>query len=232
MRCLILICAGLLAAATASAELEPFAATYGVRIVVVRGESSVALHRAADGTYTYETITEPRGFLGAFVRGEIREASRFRIGDAGLVPLAYERVDTISEDERDLVIEFDHERAVAIRRYDETRDEVALDTPNMIDPGSLAIAVMLDLRAGREPGTYTLVERDELERVDVRYEGDEKLQTRAGEFHTRRFAHEAVDAGRITRLWAARELDWMMVQMAQFRGEKTRARLKLESYRR
>lgn len=222
-----LVVASLCGAAPSAVALTPFEAVYGIRILIVRGESVVSLRTDGAGNYVYDAHTRPKGFLGAFVRGEIRETSRFRLEGSRVVPLHYERVDTISADARDMELEFDWERGVVTRRHDDTEEQLEL-TPQMIDPGLLAIAVMHDLGAGNPPGPYTLVEREALEPVAPVLEGEEKLATRAGDFSTLRFAHHAPEKGRTTRLWAAAELGFLMVQMSQFSGEKTRATLTLK----
>ncbi len=104
-------------------------------------------------------------------------------------------------------------------------------TKSCIDPGLLPIAVMHDLTNGTRAGPYTLVERGRLEQVDVETEGEEQLATRAGQYAATRLVHKAPDSNRITRLWAAPALGQLMVQMAQYKGDKERARLTLKSVR-
>lgn len=219
----------ILQAAPAAAEsiLRPFEAVYTIRISVVRGESRVSLRQESDGTYVYQSHTEPKGLIGMFVRGDIREESRFRVDGDRIVPLHYERTDTISEDRRDLVIEFDWNSGTATRRFDDNVQQIELDD-SAIDPGLLPIVVLHDLARGVAPGPYTLVERDQADQIDVRAEGDELVDTRAGDFNAVRFSHTASEHGRTTRIWAAPELGHMMVQMAQYSGDRERAKLTLK----
>ncbi|MEL7448639.1 MAG: DUF3108 domain-containing protein [Pseudomonadota bacterium] len=218
------------ASVSASAQTQPrqYEAVYTLRFSVARGEAEVSLRQQEDGTYVYNAVTEPTGLLGVFVRGSIRETSTFTVADGRLVPLRYERVDSISSDERDMEITFDWENGVAVTRFDETTENVSL-SPSHIDPGLVPVAVMFDLSQGREPGPYTLIERGRLEPVDVGADGDEKLKTGAGTYPSARFSHGAPELGRITRLWAAPDLGHLMVQMAQYKGDKERAKLTLKS---
>ncbi len=226
---LLAVSAGL-SALPALAQTAPrlYDAVYTLRFSVARGEADVSLRRQTDGTYIYNAVTEPTGLLGMFVRGSIRETSYFTVADGRLVPLRYERADSISTDERDMAITFDWDNGVAITRFDETTEDVPL-SPSHIDPGLVPVAVMFDLSQGRSPGPYTLIERGRLEPVNVRADGDEQLKTGAGTYPSARFSHGAPDLGRITRLWAAPDLGHLMVQMAQYKGDKERAKLTLKS---
>ena len=229
IRMLLAILASALALpAHAQPALSLFEAVYTISFSIAKGEATVSLRTTGDGEYIYDSVTEPKGFLGVFVRGYIRETSRFTVQDGRLMPLHYERVDTISSDERDLQISFNWREKVAVTTFGETREEVPL-TKACIDPGLLPIVVMHDLSNGTRAGPYTLVERGRLEQVDVETEGEEQLATKAGRYATTRLVHKAPDSNRITRLWAAPALGQLMVQMAQYKGDKERAKLTLKS---
>lgn len=211
-----------------SSELASFETVYTVRISFVRGESRISLRKDSDGTYIYDAHTRPTGLIGFFVRKDIRETSRFRIDGDRLVPLHYERTDTISDEQRDMVLDFDWDSGVATIRYDDTEEQIEL-TPDAIDPGLLAIAVKFDLANSRPPGPYAMIERGKVESISVQPEGEESLDTRAGSFNTERFSHESPDQNRTTKIWSAESLGYLMVQMAQYKGDRERAKLTLES---
>lgn len=218
----------LLQPATAQPDPGPFEATYSIRFSIAKGEAQVSLRRSDNGEFIYDSLTEPKGFIGIFVKGHIRETSRFTMRDGTLTPLHYKRVDSISSDERDLEIHFDWNQGVAVTQFGGNSEEVQL-TPASIDPGLLPIAVMHDLSVGDKPGPYTLVERGRLEQIDVGAEGEETLSTKAGRYNALVYAHAAPDENRLTRLWAAPALGNLMLQMAQYKGDKERAKLTLKS---
>jgi hypothetical protein len=226
---LLALIAILVNASVASADsptLLPFSAEYKIRFSIVRGKSTMVLRREANGDYIFETRARVAGLIGLFVRRGIEETSRFAVRDGRVQPLSFKRVDTISDDERDMELEFDWTNGKLLRRYDDMTEELEIPD-NALDPSLLSIAIMVDRMHGRAPGPYTLIERDHTELLEISDDGPETTKTRAGKFSTVRYSHYAEALDRTTRLWASPEINYITVKMAQYDGDKKRATLEM-----
>ena len=206
--------------------LQPFSAEYHIRISIVSGSSTMSLRREANEEYVFETRARAAGLIGLVVRGGIDETSRFVVQDGRIRPLYFKRVDTISKDKRDVELEFDWTNGKLLRRYDDVTEE--LDIPaNAVDPSLLFVVVMVDRSHGREPQTYTLVERSHTELINIVEEGTEMVETRTGKFPAIRYSHFSEAVGRTTRLWASPDIGHITVKMEQHDRKKKRASLEL-----
>ena len=206
--------------------LQSFSAEYRVRISIVSGSSTMNLRRGANGEYVFETRARAAGLVGLFVRGGIDETSRFVVRDGRIRPLYFKRVDTISKDERDVELEFDWTSGKLLRRYDDVVEELEIPA-NAVDPSLLFVVVMVDRSHGRAPQTYTLVERNHTELINIVEEGTETLETRAGKFPAIRYSHYSEAVGRTTRLWASPDIGHITVRMEQHDRKKKRASLEI-----
>lgn len=216
-------------ASVASADsptLRPFSAEYRIRVSFVSGKSIMTLRREASGDYIFETHARAAGLIGLFVRGGVEEISRFAIRDGHLQPLSFKRVDTISDDERDMELEFDWTNGTLLRRYDDVTEELEIPD-NAMDPSLLLIAIMVDLMHERTPESYTLIERDRTELLEIFGGGPETTKVRAGEFSTVSYSHYTEALDRTTRLWASPDINYITVKMAQYDGGKKRANLEM-----
>jgi hypothetical protein len=206
--------------------LLPFSAEYKIRVSFVRGKWTTILRRNASGDYVLETRARVAGLIGLFVRKGIEETSRFAVREGRVQPLSFKRVDTISDDERDMELEFDWTNGKVLRRYDDISEELEIPG-NALDPSLLSIAIMVDRMHGQAPGPYTLIERDRTELIEIIEEGPETTKTRAGQFSTLRYSHYAEALDRTTRLWASPETRYITVRMEQYDSGKKRATLEL-----
>ena len=206
--------------------LQPFDAEYRIRVSFVSGKSTMSLRRVADEEYVFETRARAAGLVGLFVRSGIEETSRFVVRDGQIRPLYFKRVDTISQDERDVELEFDWANGKLLRSYDGVTEELEIPA-NAVDPSLLFIVVMVDRANGRAPQSYTLVERNHTELINITEEGMETIKTRAGEFSALRYSHYSEAVGRTTRLWASPDIKYITIRMEQHDDRKKRASLEI-----
>jgi hypothetical protein len=222
----IAIVAGAPVAFTEEPVLQTFSAEYRVRVSIVKGKSTMSLRQDANEEYVFETRARAAGLLGLFIRGGIEETSRFALRDGRIRPLYFKRIDTISQDARDVELEFDWTEGKLVRRYEDEIEELEIPA-NAVDPSLLFIVVMVDRSHGRAPQSYTLVERNHTESINIIEEGTETIKTRAGKFPTVRYSHYSEAVGRTTRLWASPDIDHITVRMEQHDGNKKHASLEI-----
>ncbi len=209
-----------------SLVLRPFSAEYKIRVSILSGKSTMTLGREENGDYIFKSRARAAGLLRLFVRGVIEETSRFAVRDGRVQPLWFKRVDTVSDDDRDMELEFDWTNGILLRSYDDRTEKLEIPE-NAMDPSLVLIAVMVDRMHGRAPGPYALIDHDRTELLTIIDEGPEITKTRAGKFSTTRYSHYMEELDRTTRLWVSQEIDYITVRMAQYDSGKKRASLKL-----
>ena len=96
----------------AESTLTPHAATYKVKISVLGGQLNTELRATPNGYAAVHEI-KPTGISRMFLRGTIRETSRFDTTADGVRPREYESVDQLSRQKTNASISFDWESGEA-----------------------------------------------------------------------------------------------------------------------
>jgi len=77
-----------------------------------------------------------------------------------------------------------------------------------------------DLKAGKTQLSYTVVEANKLNHWNFHIVGHETLQTPVGQLETIKIEHLTENKDRRTQFWLARDLDYVMVKLVQYKNEK------------
>ena len=221
MKAMALAALAWLAAAPAAADgaLAPFVAEYDVRYGrMAVGTSRTELVRA-DGHWVMETTSTASGFARVIASGTLRQRSEFDVTPDGLRPRSYSFDDGTSRTGRDISLAFDW----GAGRVHGTAEDAAVDLPTvegLQDAASMQALVIARLRAGREPGTVAMIEKDKVKYYRYVFVRREMLATAIGDVETVVYKSSRDGSDRETLTWHAPKLGFAAVQAEQRVGGK------------
>ena len=177
----------ILAAAPAAADgaLAPFVAEYDVRYGRMAVGTSRTELAVANGHWTLETTSTASGFARVIASGTLRQRSEFDLHGDGPRPRRYSFDDGTDRTGRDVALEFDW-RAGRVRGTAEDAPVDLATVPGLQDAASMQALVLARLRAGREPGTIAMIEKDKVKYYRYTLLRRETLKTAIGEARDRR----------------------------------------------
>jgi hypothetical protein len=200
--------------AGAEALVAPFTAEYDVRYGRIPGGSSrTELVRAGNG-WTLETAVTATGLARMVAPGTIRQRSEFKFEGDLPRPASYLLDDGTKRTDRDVRLEFDWPADRVRGVVEDAPVDVAM-VPGLQDPASMQVLVTARLRAGLEPGTIAMIEKDEVKYYRYTLLRREKLATALGEFDTLVYRSSRDGSSRETISWHAPALDFATVQAEQ-----------------
>jgi hypothetical protein len=170
--------------------------------------------------YLYRSVTEARGLLKLIAPDPATEQGRMRFDGNALQSLQFDYVDGSRKGEDNFSIAFDG----AVGEIRITRADGVETLPferDLLDRGSLQVAVMRDLAGCRLPGTYRWVNDDGV--TLYRYERleDREAETGAGTFPTMRFRQQREGSSRHSILWLAPSQSFVPVIVEQIDDGET-----------
>lgn len=235
MRVLILsvaVLAGLTCGSAQSAEpgeVVSYRAEYEVRYKgrrVARAEFSVAAE--ADGQFVFNSSTKARGIWRLASPNPAIEWSRFRTDAGRIVPTSFRYEDGSRQGEDNYSVEFD-ESSGEIRINGPSGQSTLPYDSDLLDRGSLQVALMLDLAACELPGPFRYVDEDGVR--EYRYERLEDLatETEIGMLDTIRFSQQREGSSRNTIIWTAPSLAYLPVRIEQIRDGEVETVFSIES---
>jgi hypothetical protein len=214
-----------MAASAAEPALAPFVAEYDVRYGrMAVGTSRIELAQAGPH-WTFETTSVASGLARVIATGTLRQHSVFELLADGPRPKSYRFDDGTKRADRDVQLEFDW----AAGRVRGTVEEMPVDlalVPGLQDAASMQALVLVRLRAGREPGTIAMIEKDKVKYYHHTLLRRERLATALGELETVVYRSARDGSNRQTLTWHAPALGFVTVQAEQLidgkRGFQTR----------
>ena len=218
----IAACALALAASAAGAAevtLAPFAAEYDVRYGrMAVGTSRTELSRSGD-RWTMESTSTATGFARLIAGGTLRQRSEFELLPDGPRPVSYSFDDGTTRTDRDVSLRFDWS-AGRVRGTAEDEPVDVATVEGLQDAASMQALVLALLRAGREPGTIAMIEKDKVKYYRYTLLRTEKLATAIGELETVVYRSARDGSERETLTWHAPKLGYAAVQAEQRVGGK------------
>ena len=208
------------AAAPADAVLEPFVAEYDVRYGrMAVGSSRTELSRMGAG-WAMESTSTALGFARVIASGTLKQRSEFELLPDGPRPAAYRFDDGTKRTSRDVSLEFDW-RAGRVRGTAEDAPVDVATVASLQDAASMQALVLARLRAGREPGTIAMIEKDRVKQYRYsRCLRRETLKTAIGDVETVVYRSARDGSDRETISWYAPKLGYAVVQAEQLTGGK------------
>ena len=231
-RILAVVCVvagGLLASVCSSAEsgslLVPHETVYKGKVGAAPVRARMLLEVSDDGRWIYQSRVGTRGWL-AWKKGEIRETSEFFLNGDGVVSATYLRKDSFSDKDRDVATRFDAGQVVSTYRGEKIVHQA--DGP-VYDLLNLRIILMIDLARDLLPRDYQIIDgKGRLRMLSVRKSGEEKIETKQGEFEAIKLEYD--DDDKRFFVWIAPALDYQLVRIDQYKEGKLKASLVLDNY--
>jgi Protein of unknown function (DUF3108) len=228
-RAIALVATCSVAAAAAADELKPYQATYqGIWHGMTVAVSSLRLEHSGD-TWTYSSKSEGRG-LGRLASGfSPDQTSVAKVVGDGIQPQSYR---SGGGDARHSVeLEYDWQAKRLTGNYEGTKVDLPL-TPAVQDDGSVQLALMTALLAGKTPDKFQLIDKNSVREYQFTREGEATLKTPLGEVPTVIYRAQKKYSPRTTRFWCAPDKGFIPMKVEQTKGEDVQWTLQIESLKR
>ena len=225
-----LLAAGMFCRAdNAPAALAPptFVATYSIAWHgITAGTSRLTLSQTSPGQYRYRSSDHASGLFRLFFHRALQQESRFTLSNGEVRPLSF-RAEGNGPTEQ---VTFDWARGRVIGTAKGKPLDLKLP-PGTQDPGSVQIALMMALLAGRPPSRFWMLNTDVINQFEFAQRGAATLDTRLGRLHTLLYTSHHAGARRTTYMWLAPSLDYLPVRLEQHRGDSTLFSLNILAFR-
>ncbi|HEY8328389.1 MAG TPA: DUF3108 domain-containing protein [Rhodanobacter sp.] len=209
---------GLLLATPAAPAATPtaFTATYDVsQGGSPMGRATVSLRAAGDGEWIYSKDVKGTGGLAALLGASVTESSRFRW--KGDVPEAisydYQLQAAVKTKQRHMVVDWAKNRV----SVDEGKGPQSYPaSPGMVERNTLALALGLALRDGKQQIALPVAVRQEVQMQNFKVTSKETVKVPAGSFDAKRI--DRTDADRGFSAWYAPDRYPLPVKLSQHDG--------------
>jgi hypothetical protein len=199
---------------------QPFVAVYAIEWRGMgAGTSTIELTKTGPGAFRYQSRNHARGIFKIALPGTIMQTSDLTVAGEEVRPLVFTADDGSSSTERDVNLKFDWNA----KRVTGTAENKPVDLPlepGVHDPGSVQIALMRELAAGRSPTSFMMIDKDEVKEYEYKREGEESIDTALGKVDTVIYTSQRTGSTRMTRLWLAPSLGYVPVRGEQMRKGK------------
>ena len=181
------------------------------------GSSEHELRRVGKNLYSAESISKP--YLAIMPFGS-SERSQFTLEDSKLKPQRYDF--KTEEKGRKIVglLEFDWDTNELHKSIYEGAERNEPLPENAQDRITYNLQLRQDLKNGKGPFTYTVVEPRKIKQYTFNVVGSEKVNTPMGEFKTIKVEHVSDNGERRTQIWLAPDFDYLLVRLIQIRKGK------------
>lgn len=215
----------------ADGSLAPFVAEYEVRYGNLSvGTSRTELARGAEpGRWIIESQSNARGFARIIASGTLTQRSLFDAYATGLRPHSYRFDDGTKRSGHDVTLEFDWRSGRVTGVAEDEPVNVALE-PGLQDAASIQALVTLRLRAGVDPGTIAMIEKDTIKRYRYTLVRRERLKTAIGEYDTVVYRSTRDGSSRETLSWYAPALGHALLRAEQHHDGKRTFQTQIRSY--
>jgi hypothetical protein len=166
--------------------------------------------------YEFSSRTLAKGLLKLARPNPAVDRSQFRIVNGGILPVEFWYEDGSRSGEDNLHIVFDWQRRIATVSSAEARREIELPE-GALDRGSIQVALMRDLAAGRALRSRSLADDDAVVTYEYTDNGTETVATGMGPLLARALTQQRAGSSRVTNLWLAPELGFLPVRIEQRR---------------
>ena len=232
-RWLVAVAAAVLLVSTAAAaatELKPYTATYnGIWKGMTVAVSTLKLEQTGD-TWTFSSRSEPRG-IGKLASGVFPplQVSVVRITDQGVLAQSFKS--SGGDPGKSIELNYDWQAHRVTGTYEGTKVDLPL-TPRVQDDGSVQLALMVELLAGRTPPTVQLIDKNSVREYEFSRDGEATIKTALGEVHTLIFKSQKKYSPRITRFWCAPDRGYVPMRVQQKKDDDVQWTLEIQSLKR
>ncbi len=227
-----LLTLGPLATAADNLPVTPFQARYEVYASGFSiGEAIITLTATGTNTYQMSSEVRPNGLVALLASGHIREQASGEIRNGVIRPIQYERQLDTGRKSNHMQLHFDWSAGQVQARYNSDQAMLPL-SPGVVDPLSLQLLVMGDLKHGQVPNQYRLVDKTEIKTYQIRNQGEETLETPLGPLRTVRINQYTPGKTRMTTFWVAPERHYLLVRIAQEKDGQEEVRMEIRAVER
>ena len=177
------------------------------------GNAEFSVTRNANGTYTYQSVTQPAGLLSLFLHTVITETSHFTLTNGQPRSLFYSYQETGDSGKSEL-IRFDWNKGLAYSNRNHDKQTLPLK-PGTCDVMLAQLRISLSAAKGRLNNDFAVLDHGELQNYDLREGARARVDTGAGTFETVEVSRKDSKKNRITSFWLASKLNYLPVQMKQ-----------------
>jgi Protein of unknown function (DUF3108) len=213
--------------AAAADELKPYTATYnGIWHGMTVAVSTLKLEHTGD-TWTFSSRSEPRG-IGRMASGIFPplQVSVVRVTDKGVLPQSFKS--SGGDPGRNVELNYDWQTHRVRGVYEGTMVDLPL-TPQVQDDGSVQLALMVELLAGRTPPTVQLIDQNNVREYEFSRDSEETIKTPMGDVHTVVFKSQKKYSPRITRFWCAPDRGYIPMRVQQKKDDDVQWTLEIQS---
>ena len=209
-------------------ELKPYQATYlvywqGLKV----GSSTHDLKKIDAHHYTASAVTKP--FL-KILPFKSSENSQFSVSQNQVHPQRYEYDTQEKNKHKSGLLIFDwQKKRIQSKKSNSSPEHLPLPN-NAQDKITIFFQIRNDLRANKKEFNYTVIEADKIKTYHFKITGQESLKTSLGELETLRLEHLSDNQERLTKVWVAKDLDYLMVKLQQFKKGKLTAESRIEDF--
>jgi Protein of unknown function (DUF3108) len=211
----------------AAQELKPYTATYnGIWKGMTVAVSTLKLEQTGD-TWTFSSRSEPRG-IGRVASGVFPplQVSVVRVTDQGVQPQSFKS--SGGDADKSIELNYDWQTHKVRGVYEGTMVDLPL-TPQVQDDGSVQLALMVELLAGRTPPTVQLIDKNDVREYEFSRDGEATVTTPIGNVRTVVFKSQKKYSPRITRFWCAPDRGYVPMQVQQKKGDDVQWTLQIQS---
>jgi hypothetical protein len=202
-------------------ELNGFHAEYKLKYSMFSGTVVLDLQATEKpDEYLYEVTTRAGGLARIALSGDAKERSRFIYTDGAVKPMHYYLNDGRNNDDSETDIRFDWSSGIAHTQHEGQTTERTLE-PETIDRLSTDVTAIVELRAGRVPGEYSIIDDDSIKIYGYEFLGEETIKVPAGEFQTLKFNRQRPGSSRSMLIWFAPDAGYLPVRTEYLKRGKT-----------
>jgi hypothetical protein len=202
--------------AQSTPPLATYTAHFEVEVAGIKmGEIERRLKKHEGGLYEQTSLIYTTGLLSVFRGDRFEEHSLWRWQDNGPVPQRYTyHYSGGSKGEVYEQLDFDWQQMEVDSLREGNTTTLAIE-PGVVDKLSYQVALVRDLRAGQKTFMYKVADRGDIRHIRYEVVGEELIETPWGEKRTLKVKRKTLTDERVTILWFAPALDYMVVQLIQ-----------------
>lgn len=212
--------------AAAADELRPYEATYaGIWQGMTVAVSRLRLEQTGD-TWTTSSSSSARG-IGRLAAGIFppRQVSVVRVTASGVLPQSFRSEGGDRTKSTDLLYDWQTARVSGTLEGAKVDQPLA---PGVQDDGSVQLALIVELLAGRTPSSFRMIDRSGTREYQFAREGEVTLQTPLGAIATVVYRAQKAGSPRVTRFWCALHRGYIPLKVEQTKGDDVQWTMEIE----
>jgi hypothetical protein len=215
-------------AAVAASRLTQYKARYQVSYRgIPGGQLESSLHPGGvPNQWVYESRAYPNLLGRIAISPDARQRSTMEVTASGVRPLTLVFDDGSDNTAKDVHVAFDWTTGRVSGQSREKTFDLPVP-PGTQDTASVQAAMIFELLAGREPGSFWILNGAKLEEYRYWPEGRATVVTPYGQFDTVVWASQRDGSKRVNRMWHAPALGYVPVQAIQYNKGRPDVQLKL-----